>query len=77
MTARQILGANIRVFRLAMGLSQEGLAEVAGLHRTYMGSVERGERNVSFDNICRIAAALRCAPAALFAGIAPPERIDP
>jgi transcriptional regulator with XRE-family HTH domain len=44
---------------LELGLSQEGLAEVAHLHRTYVGSVERGERNISVDSMERLAAALR------------------
>lgn len=52
------LGDTIRERRLHLGLSQEGLADHAGLHRTYIGSVERGERNVSLENIFRIATAL-------------------
>ena len=46
-------------------LSQEALADLAGLHRTYVGSVERGERNVSIDNIDRLAEALSVSPAEL------------
>jgi transcriptional regulator with XRE-family HTH domain len=52
---RAIFGDNLRRFRKQLGLSQEALAELAGLHWTYVGSVERGERNVSIDNICRLA----------------------
>ncbi|TRZ95993.1 MAG: XRE family transcriptional regulator [Dehalococcoidia bacterium] len=51
-------GANVRLQRSKRGLSQEGLAELAGLHRTYVGAVERGQRNVSFINMVRIAKAL-------------------
>jgi len=55
--ARRIFAENLRKARRAKNLSQEELAEVAGLHRTYVGSVERAERNVSIDNMERLAAA--------------------
>ncbi len=49
---------NVRSYRQSVGLSQEALAEAASLHRTYIGSIERAERNVSIDNMERIAHAL-------------------
>lgn len=52
-------GANVHKLRLEKGWSQEELAERAGLHRTYIGSIERHERNVSLLNIERIAKALK------------------
>lgn len=55
---RQAFGERVRRARAATGLSQEALAHKAELHRTYVGSVERGERNVSLDNIYRLADAL-------------------
>ena len=55
---RRLFGNRIREFRKAKKLSQQGLAAKAGLHYTYIGSVERGESNISFDNIVRIADAL-------------------
>lgn len=63
------LGEKIRAQRIAIGLSQEELANIAGLHRTYIGSVERGERNVSVHNIVSIARALSVTPSALLEGI--------
>ena len=58
LSARLIFARNVRKERLARALSQERLAELSGLHRTYVGSVERGERNISIDNIERLANAL-------------------
>lgn len=52
------LGENIRQIRLSKSLSQEKLAELADLHRTYIGGVERGERNISLINLIRIARVL-------------------
>ena len=54
----QTLATNIRTFRKAKGLSQEELAGVCALHRTYVGSVERGERNVTLSTLEVLAAAL-------------------
>jgi transcriptional regulator with XRE-family HTH domain len=56
--AQEELGKAIRKERVARGLSQEGLAFECELHRTYVGSVERGERNVSLENLLRISRAL-------------------
>ena len=59
-------GQHLRALRVAKGLSQEKLALTCGLDRTYIGSVERGERNVSLVNIQKIAAALRVPVRELF-----------
>jgi len=53
-----VFAGNLRAGRKALGLSQEDLAERSGLHRTYVGSVERGERNISIDNMEALASAL-------------------
>lgn len=57
-SARQAFARNLRETRKALGISQEKLAELAELHRTYIGSVERGERNITIDNMERLARAL-------------------
>lgn len=66
---RITLGKRIRELRSALGLSQEEFAHRAGLHRTYIGAVERGERNVSLDNILAIARALRVSTSELLRGV--------
>lgn len=53
-----VFGKNVRNYRLELGLSQEKLAERCGLHRTYIGSIECFQRNVSLENIQKIANAL-------------------
>ena len=58
-TARLLFARNIRIARLELGMSQEGMAEACGLHRTYVGSVERGERNISIDNMEAMAKAVK------------------
>ena len=67
--ARIQVGSNIRQYRTQLGLSQEALADASGLHRTYIGSVERGERNLSLENIVKVARALRLQPTKLLEGI--------
>ncbi len=63
---RKRFGAVVRNHRKALGYSQESFADACGLHRTYIGAIERGERNVSIDNIARIAATLGLHVADLF-----------
>ncbi len=65
-TALELFGNTIRELRKCKGLSQERLAELCHLHRTYIGGIERGERNVGLMNILRLAKALDVLPAELF-----------
>ena len=59
-------GAAVRARRAELGLSQEALADYAEIDRSHMGKIERGERNVTFLNIVRIAKAIQCEPSELF-----------
>ena len=52
---QKVVGRNLRAYRLERGLSQEDFAEVVGVHRTYMGGLERGERNLTLQSLERIA----------------------
>lgn len=64
---KKLFGCNLKRLRQASGLSQDELALRSGLHRTYVSSVERGNRNVSLENIFALAAALSCDPRELLA----------
>lgn len=66
---RKALGNRIRELRKAKGFSQEEFAHECDLHRTYMGDIERGERNVSLDNIAILANALGITISELFSQI--------
>lgn len=70
---QRTVGRNIRRIRATRGLSQEELAELIGNHRTYVGSVERGERNLSLRSLERLADSLGVDPVALVAPPAPGE----
>lgn len=64
------VGSQVRQLRIARGWTQEDLAARAGLHPTYVGGIERGERNLGLDNIIRLSRALGVHPSLLF------EKID-
>ncbi len=59
-------GQKVKLFRCRLKLSQDELAEKAGLHRTYVGAVERGERNICLTNIFKLADALEISATELF-----------
>lgn len=63
---RAEFGRRVRLLRVARGMSQDALANAAGLHRTYVSSLERGQRNVGIDNVYALADALGVAPSELF-----------
>jgi transcriptional regulator with XRE-family HTH domain len=67
-STRAVLAENVRAFRKAHGISQEELADLCDLHRTYVGSVEREERNVSLSTLEVLARAL---------GVSVPELLTP
>lgn len=66
---RKKFGKRIRKIRLKVGLSQEELGFKANVHRTYIGSIERGEQNISLDNIARLAKTLKISLSNLFNSI--------
>ena len=70
---KEIFAFHLRRLRTSAGLSQEELADRAGLHRTYISSIERGQRNVSLENIFVLAKALGAQPGELLKSIEPTE----
>jgi len=67
---QRIAGINIRAYRKARGVSQEELADALGVHRTYMGGVERGERNLTLRSLERLAERMGVDPLTL---LTPPD----
>jgi transcriptional regulator with XRE-family HTH domain len=67
--AAAILGQRVRGRRHELGLSQEGLAAESGLHWTFIGQVERGQRNLNLRNLLRLAEALHVDPSELVTGL--------
>jgi transcriptional regulator with XRE-family HTH domain len=70
---QRLLGANLRALRLGRGLSQEAMADLLGIHRTYIGGLERGERNVTLRTVERLAVQLDVEPRELLK-TPPPSR---
>lgn len=66
---KKAFGARVRQLRTDRRCSQESFAERASLHRTYVGGIERGERNLTLENIVRLARALKVTPSELLKGI--------
>lgn len=73
----RILGERIRLARKAAGFSQEQLALEAGIDRSFMGQVERGQRNVSFSTLWKVARVLRADLGSFFAGLAESDVLTP
>ena len=69
MDSKAVFGNNLRRIRQSRQMSQEKLAAKVDLHRTYISSIERGERNVSLENIVKLAWALEVPPSELLEGI--------
>lgn len=62
LSLNEIVGINLREIREERGLSQEDFAAVCGLHRNYIGSIERAERNITLDTLSQIASAINVSP---------------
>ncbi len=62
---QELIAENVKILRLRMGLSQEEFADLCGYHRTYIGSIERSERNITVSTLEALAVALKVNPADL------------
>jgi transcriptional regulator with XRE-family HTH domain len=71
--AAATFGKRVRTQRQKLGLSQEALADQTGVHWTFIGQVERGQRNISLHNLLKVAAGLGVDPAVLVRGLHPPK----
>jgi transcriptional regulator with XRE-family HTH domain len=72
-SATQLFGERVRDRRHVLGLSQEAMAHQIGIHWTFLGQVERGQRNLNLHNLLKIAAGLGVDPGELVQGLAPPD----
>lgn len=72
-SATKAFGQRVRARRNELGLSQEALADQCGVHWTFLGQVERGQRNLSLHNILKVARGLQLDPADLVRGLKPPR----
>jgi transcriptional regulator with XRE-family HTH domain len=70
--ATQLLGERIRARRNELGLSQEAMAYQIGIHWTFLGQVERGQRNLNLHNLVKLARGLGLDPGQLVQGLEPP-----
>lgn len=68
-TVQEVLGSRVRELRLKKGFSQESFADHCGLHRTYMGGIERGERNLTIQTVLTVAKGLGLSMSDLLSGI--------
>lgn len=71
--AHLTFGRTVRAYRRERHISQEELADLSGLHRTYVSGIERGERNLSLESILKLARALEVNPGAFFTNARPPR----
>jgi transcriptional regulator with XRE-family HTH domain len=71
--ATQVIGERVRDRRHALGLSQEAMAHQVGIHWTFLGQVERGQRNLNLHNLLKLARGLGVDPGELVQGLTPPD----